>query len=555
MKWKYKDLPPDNFFTEHADMDHLLLTLLYNRGITTDDAIREFLSGDSYADPFLFPDMSKFVERIKVAVEKQEHIVIHGDYDVDGVSATSILYLYLTDVLGIEHVDIYIPNRFNEGYGITKHTIDTFLSDKINLLISVDCGIKDIIPLEYAMEQGIDVIISDHHTLGEQLPKVSAIIHPKDYPYHTLSGSAVAFKMTQAMDQAFGKSVSEEFVDLAGLGVVCDVMELTGENRVIVKHALRVLHENKRLGLEELFLLAGVDKRLIDMYHIGFVIGPRLNASGRMDSADESFHLLTSKTSEKAKEHAAKLHQLNAKRQDEMKEAIAASQQYLSGDAYINVLYIPHISVGVIGLVAGKITEMTHKPTIVLTDDSKEGLLSGSARSIDEFHMVHALDDHKQLFFSYGGHAKAAGLKVQREKLANFTAQIGAYAKNLLEGKDLSKTLPVDMAFELAGCDLAHVFSILTLLEPFGEANPRPIFESRARVANVVYMGENGKHLKLQLYDPQKSNGFKIEAVGFGMGERKVRTDDTIDMVYNIERNVWNGTVRYQLHLIDFILA
>lgn len=546
MKWIYKDTMPVSMPQQFSDLDPILLQLLFNRGMRTKEDIQNFLYADRFADPYSIPDMKECVACILKA--KGKKVVIHGDYDVDGVSSSAIMYLYLKDVVHIEDVTVYIPNRHEEGYGLSETTIDTFIKEKVDLLITVDCGIKDVALVAKAKEAGMQVIISDHHTPGEMLPKADALIHPMFYPYKNLCGAGIALTIIRALDKELGVSNADTYVDLAGLGTVCDVMELVGENRVIVKKALKALRSNSRPGLEELFSLAKLDKRQIDTYHIGYVVGPRLNASGRLLSAYESLNLLTAKNAGDAKKYALSLTQLNKRRQDETASALQQSLSYVNAAVAINVVYIAHISMGVIGLVAGKLTEMTQKPSIVLTNDSKADVYTASCRSIEELDIVETLERYKEYFVSYGGHKKAAGFKIHAQKYAVFKDQIEEFATSKLRHVIPEKILSIDMKLDLSVYPLSTLFHLVTNLEPFGEGCPKPLFSSQVTLMSMSTIGENGKHLKCMLVTPQ---GVLVEGIGFNMGERVLSLGQSIEIVYNIGRNVWNNREKFQLVLVD----
>lgn len=496
---------------------------------------------NKFGDPYIFPQMNVFVERIIKAASNQERVVIHGDYDVDGITASSILYLYFKNVLKIENVEIYLPSRYVDGYGVSINAIDKFIKDKVDLLITVDCGIKDIASIEKAKKNNIDVIVSDHHTFAEYPPAL-AVIHPHDYLY-SLCGAGVALKMVQALDIKLKKRYSEELIDLAGLGTICDVMELTGENRYIVQRALNKLRDNKRIGLEKLFEVIELDKTLIETYHIGFVIGPRLNASGRLQSAYASLNLLITDNEDDAFKYASNLNELNKNRQEETLLAVNSALLQVNKDKYINILYIPNISIGVVGLVSSRITDQTGKPSIIFTNN-EEDIYVGSARSIDELNIMDLLNPNSKFFVSFGGHKKAAGMKVKKENFEKMKKSLEKLSNELLKNFALEKTIKVDLSLEIESFDLGKLYNMIKQFEPFGEGNSRPVFMSeKKKISNIFYMGENGKHIKLTLD--------KIEAVGFNMGDKVLSVGQYVDIVYNINRNYWNNTEKFQLNIID----
>ena len=542
---------PDTVLSQYSNLSPFLAKLLYNRAVHPEE-VAEFLYGTDIGDPYLIPDMKAFVDRIQKAVDSDEKIMIHGDYDVDGISASAIIYLYLTDVLKLHNVTVHLPDRHGDGYGLSQKTIDRCIEEGNTLLITVDCGIKDKKLVDYAIEKGIDVIVSDHHTPPDELPASLALIHPMFYSSKNLCGAGIAWKMVQALDEAFGKDASETYVDLAGLGTICDVMELKGENRVIVKKALQSMRKSPRIGLAALMESARIIPHDLDTYHIGYMIGPRLNAAGRLASADASLQLLLSTEEAAAVEQAASLSTLNLRRQTETTEAMNKADAKLDPRQSIHIIYIPSVNPGVIGLVAGKLTEKTSKPVIILTDDPAAGVLVGSCRSIDEMDMTECLAAVSEHLLGYGGHKKAAGCKVHIDNLTAFTAKAEAYAKTLLGTTVSEKHIQVDIKLDLSTAALAQLYKEIELMAPFGESNPRPICISDVVIESVFTMGENGKHMKVLLHDVNNLTP-KITGVGFNMDGSQYKRGDRVEVIYTISQNIWNGRTEMQLNLIDII--
>lgn len=544
----------------------ILKQILFNRGIATDAEARTFLKAqpNSNSDPFQLIGMAATVDRIRYALEHNEPIAIYGDYDVDGVTATALL-VHALQALGADARG-YIPNRFDEGYGLNMDALDSLKADGIKLVITVDCGIRSPDEALHARTIGLDLVISDHHHPdGENLPPAFAVINPKQhgdpYPDKDLAGVGIAYKIAEALasTQASTNGPSEsstgqvfqlnDLLDLVALGTVADLAPLVGENRVLVRRGLRQIRQTKRQGL---FSLAGVAEIRIDKItagNIGFMLGPRLNASGRLESALASFELLTTTDFMRAGQLAQQLDIQNRQRQaltrsmQEQAESIA-----LSEDPESYLLFAAHeeFNPGVVGLAASRLTEVYYRPAIVAAKNAEE--TRGSCRSIPEFHITDALDQCKDLLVRHGGHAAAAGFTVKNENLPELVARLKAIAKEQLGGKDLRQTLSADLEVPLSQLNF-EVLKHLTYLEPTGYGNPDALFVSRnVKVKFARTVGAEGKHLKLTLEDER---GAVLHSIGFRMGHLNASLPSHLDILYHFEANEYNGRTSLQLNLKD----
>jgi single-stranded-DNA-specific exonuclease len=540
-----------------AKFPPILKQILFNRGIATDAEARTFLKAQPNADanPFQLIGMQATVDRICYALEHQEPIAIYGDYDVDGVTATALLVQALEGLGG--NVRGYIPNRFDEGYGLNKDALDTLKAQGIKLVITVDCGIRSPDEALHAQAIGLDLIISDHHHPdGLNLPPAFAVINPKQhgdpYPDKDLAGVGIAYKIAEALANVrtpFNGFRPNDLLDLVALGTVADLAPLVGENRVLVRRGLRQIRETKRQGL---FSLAGVSDIKIDKVtagNIGFMLGPRLNASGRLESALASFELLTTTDFMRAGQLAMQLDTQNRQRQSitramqEQAEAIAMGE-----DPEAFLLFAAHESFnpGVVGLAASRLTETYYRPAIVAAKSAEE--TRGSCRSIPEFHITDALDLCKDLLVRHGGHAAAAGFTVKNENLPELVARLKKIAKEQLGSKDLRQTLSADMDVPLTQLSF-EVLEHLKFLEPTGYGNPEAVFVSRnVKVKMARTVGADGRHLKLTLEDER---GTTVDAIGFRLGQLKPDLPPYVDVLYHFESNEYNGRKTLQLNLKD----
>jgi single-stranded-DNA-specific exonuclease len=535
----------------------ILKQIVFNRGLATDAEARAFLKAEpnSDTDPFQMTGMQATVDRIYFALQHNEPIAIYGDYDVDGVTATALLVQAL-GALGA-NVRGYIPNRFDEGYGLNKEALDTLKTEGVKLVITVDCGIRSPDEALHAQSIGLDLIISDHHHPdGTNLPPALAVINPKQhgdlYPDKDLAGVGIAYKIAEALltvQQPVNGFHTNDLLDLVALGTVADLAPLVGENRVLVRRGLRQIRETKRQGL---FSLAGVADLKIDKCtagNIGFMLGPRLNASGRLESALASFELLTTTDFMRAGQLAMQLDSQNRQRQSitramqEQAEVIA-----MNDDPEAFLLFAAHedFNPGVVGLAASRLTEVYYRPAIVAAKNAEE--TRGSCRSIPEFHITDALDQCKDLLVRHGGHAAAAGFTVKNPNLPELVSRLKKIAKDQLGSRDLRQTLTADMEIPLSELNF-EVLKHLMFLEPTGYGNPEAVFVSRnIRVRAARTVGSEAEHLKLTVEDER---GASMDAIGFRLGHLKETLPPQVDVLYRFEVNEFNGRRTLQLNLKD----
>ena len=535
----------------------VLRQILFNRGYATDAEARAFLKAmpDFDTDPFLMSGMQAAVERITFALEKNEPIAIYGDYDVDGVTSTALL----VDVLNAIGADVrgYIPNRFDEGYGLNNDALSQLKEDGVKLVITVDCGIRSPDEAQHSRDIGLSLIITDHHHPSEgPLPVADAVINPKQpgdvYPDKGLAGVGIAYKLAEALmsqHQAKNGFHLTDLLDLVALGTVADLAPLVGENRFLVRRGLRQMRQTTRQGL---FSLAAVSELKLDKVNatdIGFRLGPRLNAAGRLDEALAAYTLLTTTDVFEAGQLSQQLDVQNKERQLITRQMQSQAEELaLTGDANDFLLFAAHkeFNPGVVGLAASRLTDTYYRPAVVAHCDIET--TRGSCRSIPEFHITDALDQCADILVRHGGHAAAAGFTVENDKLDELVARLKELARKELEGKDLRPTLTADAEIPLTEMR-PDLLDALKYLEPTGYGNPDAVFVSReVKVRQARTVGADAKHLKMNLEDGQ---GVSHDAIGFRLGHLKDELPDCIDIMYTYEINEFNGRVNYQLNLRD----
>lgn len=533
----------------------LLRQILFNRGFATDAEARAFLNGKAGFDtnPFQLSGMREAVNRISFAIKNDEALAIYGDYDVDGVTATALLVQAL-QILNA-NVREYIPNRFDEGYGLNNHALDELKDNGIKLVITVDCGIRSPNEAEYAKQIGLDLIISDHHHPAEgNLPPALAVINPKQlgdkYPDKDLAGVGIAYKIAEALFSEHAPQHSLDFLlDLVALGTVADLAPLVGENRVLVRKGLRQLRQTTRQGL---FSLAGVSELALSKANatdIGFKLGPRLNAAGRLKEALAAFELLTTKDVFHAGQLAQQLDLQNRERQKITREMQIKAEE-LAVDAnvknYLLFAADEDFNSGVVGLAASRLTEKYYLPSVVAARGAEE--TRGSCRSIPEFHITNALDECADLLIRHGGHAAAAGFTVANQNLDEFVARLKNIAKQKLSEQDLRPTLMADAEVSLTQMR-SELIKILSYLEPTGYGNRDAVFIARnVKVKSFRTVGAEGKHLKMIVEDESQ---YAHDCIGFKLGEWAKQMPKRVDILFTYETNEFNGRVNYQLNLKD----
>lgn len=535
-------------------INKLLASILVNRNIE-EDKIEAFLNPTrkSFHDPFLMPDMKKAVDRILKAMQNKEKIIIYGDYDVDGITSITVLKSFLED-RGV-HVDSYIPNRLEEGYGLNKPAIEKIAENKYQLMITVDCGISGIEEIEYANSLGIETIVTDHHEVGDSLPNAIAIVDAKrkdnEYPCRDLAGVGVVFKLIQAIGIKLGLEEKEylKYLDIVCIGTISDIVPLVDENRAIAKLGLLLVRQTKNLGLQSLLMSSGYKN--IDSTTISFGVAPRINACGRMGHADEALNLFLSKDIYEVNELTKKLNEYNKIRQETEKniyeDAVNQIEQNKLNEKNAIIVSGKNWHHGVIGIVSSKITDLYFKPSILLCNEGE--FSKGSGRSIPGFDLHQALMQCQDTIDRFGGHAMAIGITIKTDKFQEFAEEFENVAK---EAKidEIIPIINIDAKIELNEINKEMVES-LKLLEPYGEGNKMPIFAFRNLKIDSIRALSEGKHIKLTL----KDNNNIINAIGFNLGKiaEDYRIGDKIDVVGTLEINSFNGVDSLQINVKDIM--
>ena len=531
----------------------LVARALATKNLKSDEEIEVFLSprrGD-FHDPFLMPDMEKAVDRVVKAIQNKEKVTIFGDYDVDGITSSSILHRFLKEC-GLE-TKIYIPNRISEGYGLNEEAIRKIANEKTTLIITVDCGITGNKEVELAKSLGIDTVITDHHEPAEELPKAVAVVDCKrkdnKYPFNGLAGCGVAFKLTQGISQRLGilEEKSLKYLDIVCVGTISDIVPLEDENRTISKLGLRLLNQTKNPGLKALLESTGYKK--IDSTAVSFGLAPRINACGRMGHEDEALKLFLTDNLQEARELTSKLNEYNTKRQEIEKDIFSKAQEMLKDE---NEQKLPCIVLGgenwhhgVIGIVSSKITDMYSKPSLLLCFEGEES--KGSGRSVPGFDLHEALENCKEHIKQFGGHSMAVGLTIETNKFANLKNALEEYATKM-KVADIVPVVKVDQKIGLTDVMIKDIKE-LELLEPYGEANKMPIFQiNNVRIESIRTLSE-GKHLKLTVKDEHKI----IDCIGFNLGNlaSEYPIGSKIDLIGSLEINEFRGIENIQINLKD----
>jgi single-stranded-DNA-specific exonuclease len=511
--------------------------LLQGRGIMTNQDADAFLNNTppEIDDPFAIRNMDKAIKRILSAMGAGEHVVIYGDYDADGITATTLLIEALREER--LKVDYYIPDRMTEGYGLHNEALDFIKSLGANLVITVDCGIRAIEEIRYAKSLGLEVIVTDHHAPGPELPEAYTIINPKQegdtYPFKGLAGVGLAYKVYQALRSKIGKETSQDKLELVAIGTIADLAPLNGENRYLVAKGLQSLNNTKRLGLKALAEVARVSNKTIDADTVGFALGPRINAAGRLESAQKALELMITEDRECAKELALELDQINRRRQKLTGQVVElARMQVINQSRIRNLIFAAHpeFHEGIVGLAASRLVEEFYKPAIVATKG--EEFTRGSARSIPGFHQ-------------YGGHSSAAGFTVPTSELDNFWEKLEIFAEGKME--DLEIIPKVEVEAEVSFSDITNeLLEFVESLQPCGIGNPKPLFGARGvQVLNKRGVGREQKHLKLTL----KSEGRIFDAIAFRKGHLVEELPPMIDAAFYIERNIYMGYESIQMNI------
>jgi len=543
---------------ETLQVQPVIARLLYQRGITTPEQARAFFNPDRSAlhDPFLFKDMKVAVDRVIEALQERQSIYVFGDYDVDGVTSASLLYLFFRDLGG--DVRYYIPNRQNEGYGLSIEGIETAARDGAQLIVTVDCGITSIAEIKRANELGVDAIISDHHQPGDEIPSALAVINPKipgsTYPFHELAGVGVAYKLAQGVARSLdlADDYLDRYLDLVAVGTAADIVPLVDENRIFVRMGLDKLNREPLIGIRALCETAHLRTGRIEVGQIIYGLAPRINAVGRLGSAERAVDLMITGNVQRARELSSELESENRKRRSidttTLDEAIdEVEETFDPAEDFALVLARESWHGGVIGIVASRLIERYYRPTVMITIE--DGIGKGSARSIAGFDIYQALSQCSDLLEQFGGHTYAAGLTLDAKNIPEFRRRLNEVARSMLSAEDLIPKLNIDAEMNLDEVD-NNLLESLKRFSPFGPNNPVPSFVSR----NVQLSGYprivGTNHLKFKV----KSSAKVIDCIGFNLGDRLDRLDpnrSSNQIVYTVEENEWAGSVYLQLHIQD----
>ena len=557
-KWQLNEVNDElaDKIANEFNISKIVASIIANKGLKDNNEIEVFLHprrGD-FHNPFLMPDMDKAVARILKAIENKEKVAIYGDYDVDGITSSTVLHRFLEE-RGL-HTDIYIPNRLNEGYGLNKKEIEAIAETKHTLIITVDCGITGYDEIEYAKTFGIDTVVTDHHEPPEKLPDAIAVVDCKrkdnKYPFNGLAGVGVAFKLTQAL--AIKLNLPEEsylkYLDIVCVGTISDIVPLVDENRTISKLGLRLVKQTRNIGLK--VLLESIGYKKIDSNTISFGIAPRINACGRMGHEKEALKLFLTNNIEEAKQITQKLNEYNLQRQEIEKRIFDEAQELMQNPEEQKlpciVLRKENWHHGVIGIVSSKITDMYFKPSILMCIE-EGNIAKGSGRSIQGFDIHEALENCKENIKQFGGHSMAIGITIDNDKFDDFKNQIEEYA----ESKQISEIVPVlniDEKVQLKNINLSDIKD-LELLEPFGEANKSPIFQINNLKIESIRTLTQGKHLKLDV----KEENTRFSAIGFNLGNlaNDYKIGDKVNIAGFLEINSFNGMDSIQINIKDIM--
>ncbi len=568
-EWKIKEQDTLSFAPEILRKYHpVVLKLLQNRGIKKTEEVENFFEFDynsGLSDPFLFSQMEKAMGRMEKAKERKEKIAIFGDYDADGVTASILLFETLQE-LGFEKVITYIPDRQVEGYGMNAEALTFLKKEKVNLIVTVDCGITNREEAQLAKELGMEVIITDHHHLPSKLPQAVAIINPQerktDKNFQELAGVGVAFKFAQALYQRMDPENREKLkwaLDLVAIGTVGDCVPLLGENRIFVKYGLVVLSKTRRNGLLEMFQVGKIkigENDFPDTHKIAFQISPRINAAGRIDHANFAFDLILEKDRAKARSLALEIEAKNQERQritSEIVREVRILAESFFKDKELIFVENEHWPVGILGLVAGKIAEEFNKPTAIFQKQKNEFV--GSLRSISQINIIEKIETCASLLKKFGGHSQAAGVTVARENFLPFYEEFSRLISQELSGKKITPSLEIDLEIEAKEIGWELLLE-MKKMEPFGKGNEEPVFLVRnLRIKEIRLVGNGTKHLKLLVQEKNSPKAF--ECIGFGLGDKfsQLKIEEVVDMVLRLKEDEWNGHRKIQLEIVDLKLA
>lgn len=557
-RWLLTPSASPELLRQYRGMSPILAQILYNRGFHhPNDAYQFLFTKECSHNPFAMQDMHKLVGRVRQAIKMQEPIVVYGDFDADGVTSTTLLVQALR-ALGAR-AQPYIPHRVDEGYGLNNEALERMARAGIKLVITVDCGIRSVDEVKYGRSAGLDIIVTDHHSLGDELPEAYAVINPKreGYPEDMLAGVGVAYKVVEALLMAVSANTSkskrprldlDSLVDLVAIGTVADLMPLNRpENRALVRRGLEQLNKAHRIGIRALLDVCGVKPGSASAMSIGFGIGPRINAAGRLEDAMQAYKLLSATTDEEAKHWADKLNTLNVRRQEITRAAQEKIRTKLDiGDSPLIFTSDSSFEPGIVGLVAGRLVEEYYMPTIVMEEGETES--RASCRSIPQFDITKALDQCADLLVRHGGHTLAAGFTVLNGNIPLLRERLTELAREALDGQALTPTLDIDARLDVHQIS-DELCKELDMLEPTGHSNPRPTFMvEKARIIETRTVGKENQHLRLKI---ARAGQPPLDSIGFSLGHWADRGLEYADLAFQIEMNEWNGRQNLQLRLQD----
>ncbi len=559
MRWTLKTTPNITSvqqLSKDLSIDNTLSKLLVQRGISTFEEAKKFFrpSLEELHDPFLLKDMNLAVSRIEKAIASNENILIYGDYDVDGTTSVSLVASYLKTIT--TSISTYIPDRYDEGYGISYQGIDFAADNNFSLIIALDCGIKAIDKVAYATKKKVDFIICDHHKPGPKIPEAVAVLNPKridcSYPYDELCGCGVGFKLVQALASKRGQTIEDltQYLDLVAIAIAADIVPITGENRVLTYFGLQVINSNPRNGIKA--IIQEVHKKALTITDVVFIIAPRINAAGRIKHGNAAVELLTEANFEQALEFAKAINQYNTERRvldaQITIEALLQIEENKEKEQFTSVVFNETWHKGVIGIVASRLIETYYRPTLVFTKSGNK--LAASARSVKGFDVYEALEQCSEFIEQFGGHKYAAGLTLDPEMYTAFKNKFEEVVKNTIDKELLIPEITIDASLELSDIS-PKFFRILQQMGPFGPQNMKPVF-STTSVRDNGYgktVGADKSHLKLNIiYGADKKT---YNAIGFGLGNKMKFIQNNFDIAYSLDENEWNGRTSLQLLLKD----
>ena len=560
MRWNIKPIP-DSKKIQHLQnqlqVDKIIATLLLQRGVETYEQAKTFFRPtlNDLHNPYLMKDMDKAISRIENAIANGENILVFGDYDVDGTTAVSLVASYLRSYY--PNIATYIPDRYDEGYGISYKGIDFADDNNFSLIIALDCGIKSIDHINYANTKNIDFIICDHHRPGDKLPNAIAVLDPKrddcNYPYDELCGCGVGFKLVQALAKNRNQTIEDliPYLDLVAIAIAADIVPITGENRVLAKFGLQVINSNPRPGIKS--LVHNLKKKILTITDVVFIIAPRINAAGRIKHGNEAVALLTEYNLDQAEIFASEIEQHNLDRKDLDKQitadALLQIEENNEKKRFSTVVYNENWHKGVIGIVASRLTETYYRPTIVFTKSGDK--LAASARSVKDFDIYNALEKCTEHLEQFGGHMYAAGMTLKEENYVAFKEAFEKVVQETIHPDLLIPEISIDIEIDFSDIN-PKLIRVLSQFEPFGPENMTPVFLTK-NIKDTGYakpIGQNDEHLKLFV---KQNNSEGFGTIGFGLGNKfdLVSNKKPFDAVYSIDENEFNGTVSVQLRIKD----